>query len=137
MRTARAPAQAEHRHCRSRRVPQRAHATAAPGTAIGTTAAAVRHGRGRSTPQLAPTTAAPSATIGATATAIPAAAATDASLPAASGTDSERWRISGERQRFLQVHSAIIARRNAAIFDHNAWPKMGGGMPRAPREQYE
>ena len=36
-----------------------------------------------------------------------------------------------------EAHSAIIARRNAAIFDFNAWPKMGGAMPRAPREQYE
>ena len=60
-----------------------------------------------------------------------------ATKTAMASSDSERWRISGERQRFLQVHSAIIARRNAAIFDHNAWPKMGGGMPRAPREQYE
>ena len=51
--------------------------------------------------------------------------------------NSERWRIGGERQRFLQAHSAIVARRNAAIFDFNAWPKMGGEMPRAPREQYE
>ena len=32
---------------------------------------------------------------------------------------------------------AVVARRNAAIFDYNAWPKMGGEMPRAPREQYE
>ena len=45
--------------------------------------------------------------------------------------------LSSERKRFLQVHSAIVARRNAAIFDYNAWPKMGGEMPRAPREQYE
>ena len=56
---------------------------------------------------------------------------------AKASSDRERWRVRRERQRFLQVHSAIIARRNAAIFDHNAWPKMGGGMPRAPREQYE
>ena len=56
---------------------------------------------------------------------------------ARASSDSERWRISGERERFLQVHSAIIARRNAAIFDNNAHPKMGGEMPRAPREQYE
>ena len=60
-----------------------------------------------------------------------------ATKTAKASSDSERWRISGERQRFLQVHSAIIARRNAAIFDFNAWPKMGGEMPRAPREQYE
>ena len=45
--------------------------------------------------------------------------------------------VSSERKRFLQVHSTIIARRNAAIFDYNAWPKMGGGMPRAPPEQFE
>ena len=44
---------------------------------------------------------------------------------------------SAARKRFLQVHSTIIARRNAAIFDYNAWPKMGGEMPRAPRVQYE
>ena len=60
-----------------------------------------------------------------------------ATKTAKASSDSERWRISGERQRFLQVHSTIIARRNAAIFDFNAWPKMGGEMPRAPREQYE
>ena len=59
------------------------------------------------------------------------------SKTAKASSDSERWRISGERQRFLQVHSTIVARRNAAIFDFNAWPKMGGEMPRAPREQYE
>ena len=56
---------------------------------------------------------------------------------AKASSDSERWRVSSERKRFLQVHSTIVARRNAAIFDYNAWPKMGGGMPRAPREQYE
>ncbi|EOD20433.1 hypothetical protein EMIHUDRAFT_101799 [Emiliania huxleyi CCMP1516] len=56
---------------------------------------------------------------------------------AKASSDSERWRVSSERKRFLQVHSAIVARRNAAIFDYNAWPKMGGEMPRAPREQYE
>ena len=56
---------------------------------------------------------------------------------AQASSDSERWRVSGERRRFLQIHSTIIARRNAAIFDFNAWPKMGGAMPRAPREQYE
>ena len=60
-----------------------------------------------------------------------------ATKTAKASSDSERWRISGERQRFLQVHSTIVARRNAAIFDFNAWPKMGGEMPRAPREQYE
>ena len=54
----------------------------------------------------------------------------DAKMALAS-SDSERWRVSGERKRFLQVHSAIIARRNAANFDSNAHPKMGGGMPRA------
>ena len=48
----------------------------------------------------------------------------DAKMARAS-SDSERWRVSGERKRFLQVHSAIIARRNAAIFDNNAHPKMG------------
>ena len=37
----------------------------------------------------------------------------DAKLAQAS-SDSERWRISGERKRFLQVHSTIIARRNFA-----------------------
>ena len=56
---------------------------------------------------------------------------------AKASSDSERWRVSSERKRFLQVHSTIVARRNAAIFDYNAWPKMGGEMPRAPREQYE
>ena len=56
---------------------------------------------------------------------------------AKASSDSERWRVSSERKRFLQVHSTIIARRNAAIFDYNAWPKMGGEMPRAPRVQYE
>ena len=56
---------------------------------------------------------------------------------ALASSDSERWRVSGERKRFLQVHSAIIARRNAAIFDNNAHPKMGGGMPRAPPDQFE
>ena len=60
----------------------------------------------------------------------------DAKLARAS-SDSERWRVSGERKRFLQVHSTIIARRNFAIFDNNAHPKMGGGMPRAPPEQFE
>ena len=57
--------------------------------------------------------------------------------PSLQGVDSERWRVSGERKRFLQVHSTIIARRNFAIFDNNAHPKMGGGMPRAPPEQFE
>ena len=56
---------------------------------------------------------------------------------AKASSDSERWRVSSERKRFLQVHSTIVARRNAAIFDYNAWPKMGGEMPRAPRVQYE
>jgi len=41
----------------------------------------------------------------------------DAKMALAS-SDSERWRVSGERKRFLQVHSTIIARRNFAIFDH-------------------
>ena len=27
-------------------------------------------------------------------------------------SDGEKWRIRGERKRFLQEHSAIIARRN-------------------------
>ena len=56
---------------------------------------------------------------------------------AKASSDGERWRVSSERKRFLQVHSTIVARRNAAIFDYNAWPKMGGEVPRAPREQYE
>ena len=43
---------------------------------------------------------------------------------AKASSDSERWRVSSERKRFLQVHSTIVARRNAAIFDYNAWPKM-------------
>ena len=60
-----------------------------------------------------------------------------AAKTARASSDSERWRISGERKRFLQVHSTIIARRNAAIFANNAHPKMGGEMPRAPPDQFE
>ena len=40
-------------------------------------------------------------------------------------SDGEKWRIRGERKRFLQKHSAIVARRNFAIFSRNAQPKLG------------
>ena len=55
---------------------------------------------------------------------------------AKASSDSERWRVRRERNRFLQEHSAIIARRNFEIFDRNAWPKRGGEAPRAPPEQF-
>ena len=52
-------------------------------------------------------------------------------------SDKKIERMEGQQRAqalpHLQVYSTIIARRNAAIFDYNAWPKMGGEMPRAPR----
>ena len=55
---------------------------------------------------------------------------------AKASSDGERWRICSERKRFLQEHSAIIARRNFAIFSRNAQPKLGGEAPRAPPELF-
>ena len=56
---------------------------------------------------------------------------------AKASSDSERWRVRRERNRLLQEHAAVIARRNFEIFDRNAWPKRGGEPPRAPPEQFE
>ena len=50
-------------------------------------------------------------------------------------SDGEKWRIRGERKRFLLKHSAIVARRNFAIFSRNAQPKLGGETPRAPHQR--
>jgi hypothetical protein len=44
--------------------------------------------------------------------------------------------IDDERKRFLQQLSAIVARRNYAIFD-NASPRRGGEAPAAPPIDYE
>ena len=45
--------------------------------------------------------------------------------------EGDKWRIRNERKRFLQQLSAIVARRNWAIFS-NAWPRRGGEAPAAP-----
>ena len=51
--------------------------------------------------------------------------------------EGDRWRIRNERKRFLQQLSAIVARRNYAIFDKNAWPRRGGEAPAAPHVDFE
>ena len=50
--------------------------------------------------------------------------------------EGDKWRIRNERKRFLQQLSAIVARRNYAIFD-NASPRRGGEAPAAPPIDYE
>ena len=55
---------------------------------------------------------------------------------AKASSDSERWRVRRERKRFLQEHSAIVARRSFAIFNRNAQPKLGGEALWAPPEQF-
>ena len=56
---------------------------------------------------------------------------------AKASSDSERWRVRRERNRLLQEHAAIIARRNFEIFDRDACPKQGGEPPRAPPDRPE
>ena len=50
--------------------------------------------------------------------------------------EGDKWRIRNERKRFLQQLSAIVARRNYAIF-HNASPRRGGEAPPAPPIDFE
>jgi hypothetical protein len=50
--------------------------------------------------------------------------------------EGDKRRIRNERKRFLQQLSAIVARRNYAIF-HNASPRRGGEAPPAPPIDFE
>jgi hypothetical protein len=50
--------------------------------------------------------------------------------------EGDKWRIRNERKRFLQQLSALVARRNYAIFN-NAWPRRGGEAPAAPPIDFE
>jgi hypothetical protein len=50
--------------------------------------------------------------------------------------EGDKWRIRNERKRFLQQLSAIVARRNYAIFN-NASPRRGGEAPDAPPIDFE
>ena len=50
--------------------------------------------------------------------------------------EGDKWRIRNERKRFLQQLSALVARRNYAIFN-NASPRRGGEAPAAPPVAFE
>ena len=51
--------------------------------------------------------------------------------------EGDKWRIRNERKRFLQLLSAIVARRNWTIFNMIAWPRRGGEAPPTPPVDFE